>query len=288
MTIDDPRDPVATARHNLARGTPAVIVRVAATKGSAPRESDALMAVTHDSSAGTIGGGQLEWLAIAHARKILSGKAAPGDIAGETPRDIDVALGPEIGQCCGGRVRLEFRLADAGLLDRLAAAQARRTELRPQVLIFGAGHTGRALAQAMAPLPLRVMLVDERPDTLADLPQGVDAIAAVLPESQVAAAAPASAFVAMTHLHSLDFQIVAAALKRGDAAYCGMIGSKTKRAVFESWFADQGFDRALAASLACPIGGNAVADKRPEVIAAMTAAEILAALYSAASNHGSG
>jgi xanthine dehydrogenase accessory factor len=267
-------------RATAGRDEPAIVARVAATRGSAPREGDAWMTIARDRAAGTIGGGQLEWLAIEHARKILSGAASPGRIS--------VALGPEIGQCCGGRVELDFRMADSLLLGDLEKEAAAALSRLPHVLIFGAGHTGKALARAISPLPVRASLIDERPDQLAGLPGTVRPVASALPESEVASAPPASAFVAMTHLHSLDFQIVAAALLRGDAAYCGMIGSSTKRAVFESWFAEQGHDRALAAKLTGPIGGTSVRDKRPEVIAAMTAAEILAALYEGASSQGSG
>lgn len=262
------------------RGEPVVIVRVAETKGSAPRGDDAWMAVAKDRTAATIGGGQLEWLAIAHARAILDAAAVSGRIS--------VALGPEIGQCCGGRVELEFRMADPAALAELEHEAAGMISRFAQVLIFGAGHTGKALAKAMSPLPVKVSLIDERPEQLAGLPDAVRSVASALPESDVRSAPPGSAFVAMTHLHSLDFQIVAAALLRNDAAYCGMIGSGTKRAVFESWFEEQGHDRALAGNLVCPIGGTAVRDKRPEVIAALTAAEILAALYARSSSQGSG
>ena len=100
-----------------------------------------------------------------------------------------------------------------------------------------------------------------------------------MPEEVVRNAPPGSAFVAMTHSHSLDFLIAAEALARGDAAYCGMIGSATKRAVFAGWLAEHDLDRRLAGKLVCPIGGSVVRDKRPEVIAALTAAEILTALH---------
>ena len=82
----------------------------------------------------------------------------------------------------------------------------------------------------------------------------------------------------MTHDHSLDFLITAEALRRGEGAYVGMIGSATKRALFMNWLEDNGHGRDLGDSLTCPIGGSAVKDKRPEVIAALTAAEILGVL----------
>ena len=247
-----------------------MLVRVAAVRGSAPRDNDAVMSVTAGEMAGTIGGGQLEWLAIAKAREMLADRSQVAS--------MDVALGPEIGQCCGGRVRLDFEPVDAPLLGALEMqASAQKREL-PQVLVFGAGHTGKALARALAPLPLITMLIDSRPEAVEGFHHGGAVVASAMPESEVRKAPPNSVFVAMTHSHNLDFLITAEALARGDAAYCGMIGSATKRAVFLSWLAENGYDKSLGEKLTCPIGGSTVRDKRPEVIAALTAAEILAAL----------
>ena len=91
--------------------------------------------------------------------------------------------------------------------------------------------------------------------------------------------APAgTAFVVLTHDHALDFLIVAEALKRKDAAYVGMIGSKTKKATFRSWYLKSaGGNEADFSRLVSPIGGDGVKDKRPAVIAALAAAEIMTA-----------
>ena len=90
---------------------------------------------------------------------------------------------------------------------------------------------------------------------------------------------PGSAFVVLTHDHALDFLIVAEALKRRDAAYVGMIGSKTKKATFRNWFLKTaGGTEDDLSRLVSPIGGDAVRDKRPAVIAALAAAEIMTAL----------
>ena len=94
----------------------------------------------------------------------------------------------------------------------------------------------------------------------------------------VAQAPSGSAFLVLTHDHALDFLILKEALARRDAAYVGMIGSKSKRATFKSWFIREGGDERHASRLVCPMGGAAVKDKRPEVIAALTAAEVLTAL----------
>ncbi len=234
------------------------------------------MAVTAEAIAGTIGGGQLEWMAIARAREMLA--------AGETATKMDIPLGPEIGQCCGGRVELSLsRLTDPSLAELRRETDGDAAQLL-HVLVFGAGHTGKALARALEPLPLRAMLIDERPGSLDGFSTSIETVLTPVPEQAVRDAPPGSAFVAMTHSHSQDFLIIAEALKRGDAAYCGMIGSATKRAVFVNWLEGEGFGRSLADSLTCPIGGSAVRDKRPEVIAAMTAAEIIAALYASGSS----
>jgi xanthine dehydrogenase accessory factor len=265
-----------------AAGVPSVLVTVAAVRGSAPREQGAAMAVSHSRIAGTIGGGRLEWDAIERARAILQGEAEPGF--------ADIALGPQIGQCCGGNVRLEFRPLDAGRLLALRAEAGRERDFLPQVFVFGAGHTGKAIAAALAPLPVEARLIDTRPQAFEGYDCPIAAVVTALPEAQIGKARPGAAHVVLTHDHGLDFLIAATALASGDAAYVGMIGSATKRAVFSSFLKDHGHGAELAARLVCPIGGSAVRDKRPQVIAALTVAEILTALaaYSDAMVQGSG
>src|SRR5690606_37041309 len=109
---------------------------------------------------------------------------------------------------------------------------------------------------------------------LESVPAGVATKLTPVPEEVVASAPPGSAFVVLTHEHSLDFLIVAAALAREDAAYVGMIGSKTKKATFRSWYLKTaGGSQAAFQRLVSPIGGDTVVDKRPPVIAALAAAE---------------
>ncbi len=92
-------------------------------------------------------------------------------------------------------------------------------------------------------------------------------------------AQPGTAFVILTHDHALDFLIAREVLARGDAAYVGMIGSRTKRVSFERWLAETETEAGNAApsaeALVSPIGAAGRPDKRPEVIAAFVAAEIL-------------
>ena len=270
MTDEKPKGLATKAHALLERGMPAILVSVAEARGSTPRDAGAWMAVTPTDVLGTIGGGQLEWLVTGKAREML--------VAGDAgPAEQDMPLGPEINQCCGGKVRLRFETLSP---DALARLTRKAGETRNHVQIHGAGHTGRALARALALLPVETRLVDVRPESLKDLPEAVTATCLAMPEQAVCDALPGTAFVVLTHSHDLDFLIAAEALCRGDAAYVGMIGSKTKRAVFTGWLGENGHEAKLAGGLTCPIGlaasgGAKIADKRPEVIAALVAAELM-------------
>lgn len=247
-----------------------VLIEVTDVRGSAPRDAGAWMLVARDMIFRTIGGGQLEYMAIDHARKILAGgKDSP----------MDVPLGPEIGQCCGGRVGLSFRRVNRGLAEELIAKVDAEIATRPHVYIFGAGHVGDALAYTLSLTPVRVILVDTREAELmaVDAP-GVETCLAAMPEQVVRSAPPGSAFIVLTHDHALDFLIVTEALQRDDAVYVGMIGSKTKKATFKNWLKREIGRAELFENLVCPVGGSVVKDKRPEVIAALAAAEILTAV----------
>ncbi|WP_114390791.1 xanthine dehydrogenase accessory protein XdhC [Notoacmeibacter marinus] len=254
----------------IASGMGAVLVSVAETKGSTPRETGARIIVTEDATLGTIGGGALEFRAIDKARQML----AAGGSAKET---MDLPLGPEIGQCCGGRVVLSLRTVDRAMLEDLREELTRRQSGQPIVLIFGGGHVGTALARALAPLPFRTRMIETRADVLpADLPVPHSVLA--MPEQEVRTAPAGSAVVVLTHDHALDYLIVSEALRRDDLAYVGLIGSKTKRATFENRWRREGHAALAMQRLVCPIGGDAVKDKRPEVIAALAVAEIATAL----------
>ena len=249
----------------------AIVAEVTAVRGSAPREAGAFMLISPTAIAGTIGGGALEYMVIDRARQVLRSGAA-GD-------DLDIPLGPEIGQCCGGRVDIAMRRLDASRAAELIEAAELEAAFRPHVYLFGAGHVGRALTRALSLLPLHVHVVDTRPDELLGLPEGVDAIAAPMPEAVIRSAPIGSAFVILTHDHALDFMIALEALRRVDSPYVGMVGSQTKRAKFASWYRAEGGDPNALDRLVLPIGGAAfpagLGDKRPEVIAALAAAEIM-------------
>lgn len=185
---------VEAACHHLAACTCLVRVTVVGLRGSAPRDAGATMLVDAQRTIGTVGGGHLEWRAIALAREALEDANVPA------VRCIDLVLGPDLGQCCGGRVELWLErltrrdidwLSEAAnrlhtgraatlvtdmkygtvshrLLASLPGARLRLVHgvaadfgllepllrVRPALYIFGAGHVGQALVRLMAELAL--------------------------------------------------------------------------------------------------------------------------------------
>ncbi|MEN3792361.1 xanthine dehydrogenase accessory protein XdhC [Fulvimarina sp. MAC3] len=246
-----------------------IAVTLTRVRGSSPRGEGTEMFVSAEGLWGTIGGGQLEFRAIEAARRMLRDA--------ELIRVIDLPLGPEIGQCCGGRVEITLRRMRASD-KRAACARVREaTENRPNVYILGAGHVGRGLADLFQHLPVRCILVDQRAQEVGLCSAKVEMRVSAMPEIDVAHAPKGSAFIVLTHDHGLDFLLASAALERRDASYVGMIGSATKRAKFRSWMRENS-NAEVFDDLVCPIGGNGSRDKRPHVIAAFVIAEVMAAL----------
>jgi xanthine dehydrogenase accessory factor len=252
----------------VAAQSAAIVAELARVRGSSPRDEGAFMVIAPDAMIGTIGGGALEYMVVARARQALRDD--------EEPEGLDIPLGPEIGQCCGGRVEVSLRRLTKARAKELMTRLEKAERQLPHVYLFGSGHVGKALARALAALPVWVHAVDTRPYELSDLPEGVEAIAHPMPEAVVRSAPEGSSYVILTHDHALDFLIAAEALKRDDAPYVGMVGSRTKRAKFSSWYLSEaaGTDERLR-RLVLPIGDFGLLDKRPEVIAALAAAEIM-------------
>lgn len=255
----------------LTRHGPVIRVTLTRVRGSSPREAGTEMFVAKDGLWGTIGGGQLEYMAIDEARAMLRD--------GKTRSGMNVPLGPEIGQCCGGRV--EIALVRMSMTDIHTALQTenRTNSARPHVYVMGAGHVGRALAAQFQHLPVRCILIDSRAEELALCHADVEIRQCVLPEADIDNAPVGSAFIVLTHDHALDFLLTSAALARSDAAYVGMIGSATKRTKFRNWARDH-CDGQPIENLNCPIGASGSRDKRPDVIAAFVVAEVMTELTS--------
>jgi xanthine dehydrogenase accessory factor len=332
----------------VAPGVPCALVTVVRVEGSAPREVGASMLVTPTDVLGSVGGGRLEYAAIASARGMLAENATAPSVERH-------ALGPGLGQCCGGAVTLwtavlggdaassawyralarARRSGEAAALvtvvasageaapcgarfvvtadgiegpmlapalacavaavarARLASGHAACVDVgvpgasltvlvepgsrRTHVVVFGAGHVGRALVPILATLPMSVTWVDSRADAFPERPPvGVGCLVVPEPEDEVDSAPPGASFVVLTHDHALDLRLAEAILRRGDHAYFGLIGSATKRARFVRRLRARGVAAERIESMRCPIGLPGVGGKSPGEIAVAIAAELLA------------
>lgn len=278
-------------------------VVIAAFKGSSPREVGAAMLVWAEGQSGTIGGGALEWQATARARAMLD--------QGGLRLDHE-ALGPKLGQCCGGAVTLLTEVYHAGNLPAPAPVIARALDGSAQPLavkrlidrargqgqtpaaqllqgwmiepiarpsrdlwIWGAGHVGRALVAVLAPLPgLAITWVDTAPDRFpAEMPGNVKALPVADPALAVALAPESAEHLILTYSHALDLELCHRLLSHGFTA-CGLIGSASKWARFRGRLAALGHAPASIARIDCPIG-NPTLGKHPQAIAISVAGSFL-------------
>ncbi len=278
-----------------AKGEPAILVVVANTKGSVPREAGAWMIVSAERATGTIGGGHLELKSIELARSLIAGATSCATLR-------QFPLGPALGQCCGGAVEIAFvpvTANDRAWLDELhevertggtfmlrrvldtGATLALPLTFDPwHVWVFGAGHVGKAIVDVLGALPCTVTWVDSRD---AQFPATAPANAVILetdsPADEVRDIPPGADVLVLTHSHALDLEICAALIARDDLAYIGVIGSDTKAATFRKRFEQRGRSGTEIARMICPIGQQrgqtALKSKHPGVIAVGVAADLI-------------
>jgi xanthine dehydrogenase accessory factor len=314
-----------TVIRSLQTSDAVVRVVIASVRGSSPREAGTCMLVERERVLGTIGGGQLEWSAIATARGLLTQSSHVAQVH-------KLTLGPQLSQCCGGAVELWFEryLAEDVALLRVAADAAtrgptvlvtslaagsvqRRIELRagtpfefvrehnaamlrerldevqPQVWLYGAGHVGQALARVLITLPLQLTWIDSRRELLpADISERVHTLLANDPVSTVAEAPVGTRFLVMTHSHPLDYALSKAVLERNDRPWIGVIGSKSKSVRFRSRLLREGLSHEQADRLVCPIGIDGIDSKLPAAIAVAVAAQLLQMLAAPARSRSQG
>ena len=144
------------------------------------------------------------------------------------------------------------------------------------IVLFGAGHVGKAVVRVLAELPCRITWVDARQDCFPDeIPYNVTCVTANSPEYEVDEAPADAYFLVMTHSHPLDQAICERILSRDDFKYFGLIGSKSKRKKFEKRFRASGISAHTFGKMTCPIGIAGVSGKHPAEIAIAVAAELL-------------
>jgi xanthine dehydrogenase accessory factor len=256
----------------------AVLVTVQGHRGSVPREAGAWMAVFADVALGTIGGGHLEWQAMAEARSRLQ------DTTGATV--MRYALGPSLGQCCGGEVHLRYDRVSVANLPELRQRFDAEKNLRPQVALFGGGHVGAALVRILGSLPLQVRWIDSRDEIFpAQVPENVACEHSDPVQAAVNTLAAGTHVLIMSFSHAEDLDVVAACLSRqlaqADLGLVGLIGSQSKWATFRHRLEARGFGAQALSQVTCPIGLPGITGKAPEVIAVAIAAQLLLELSQA-------
>jgi len=286
-------------RDLLADGDAAVLVTVIAARGSTPREEGAWLALGHGGFAGTIGGGALEFEAMARAKRLIDEDVPWRRLV------LDQSLGPGLGQCCGGHVQLLFERispAEMAVLESLPEDRptwhplvsgekvhisagpgddAKAGYLRPArplsraLFVYGAGHVGRAVMAVTGDLGFTRYWVDIHPDRFpATMPDDVKMLVATDP-ARAAGQAPAGAVhLVMTHSHALDQAICETLMQKAVFGFLGLIGSATKEARFKRRLAETGIDKAMLEKLVCPVGIRSVKGKDPARVALSIAAQL--------------
>lgn len=243
----------------------AIYVEITGTRGSAPRDAGTAMKVTSDSTEGTIGGGALEYAAIARARHLLA--------TGDDEESRTIPLGPSLGQCCGGAVTLRYTRAPRQTDRAGGTVHWRMADYPPRepLWIWGAGHVGRAVVAACPPQVFEITWVDSDADRFPQV--GYDNVTKI-PTAEMpllAARAPSDAHhLIFTYSHDIDLALCAALL-RCRAASIGLIGSETKRARFFKRLRAMGLE---PGGITCPIGDKTLG-KAPDQIAHGTVQSLL-------------
>ena len=291
------------ARDRIASDGAVVRASLIGVKGSAPREAGATMLITRDDIWQTIGGGSLEFEVMRRARVMLA------EADGPWPRQVmRAALGPDMGQCCGGQVKVLLEWFGPDQDEALAALAGCRAVLHPldgdqppsdagdapigmaragkgfvapvavpgrPVFVYGAGHVGRALAPHLVALQLDLHWVDIAAARFPEeIPSGAWRVVAADP-TVIAAHAPADALhLVITHNHDLDEAICHRILSGDGFARLGLIGSATKAARFRSRLGKAGIDTAALDRLVCPVGLASITGKHPARVALSIAAGV--------------
>jgi xanthine dehydrogenase accessory factor len=244
-----------------------VLVTLTAVRGHAPREPGAKMVVAADRTWGSIGGGNLEAVAVSRARRLLQeGRRAPETL----PVSLSEKASAEYGvQCCGGEVTV--------LLEPLPVP--------PVVAVFGIGHVGLELARILSRLDLDLHLVDTRPDQLSPERLAVLADARarvhvhrdvpVLPEIVLPELPRGAHVLVMTHDHAEDAALCDAALRCAGLGSIGLIGSAAKWARFRARLTAEGHAPEAIDRITTPIGLPGISGKDPATIAVSIAAALI-------------
>ncbi len=245
-----------------------VLAEVVETAGSVPRHAGARMLLAPDGSfSGTVGGGALEYRVQQDMLAVLqtgAGLQKTYSLGGG---------GEDTGAICGGSAVLSLRLLDAPE----AAELLKSLPAPPRVLLYGAGHVGKALADTLHLLDIPVTVADQRPALLS--PERFPFAERLLcpMDSAPMDPKPGDLIVIMTHGHSFDYALLRRAMET-EAGYIGVMASRKKAEIFRARLKEEGVSpEDIARRLHCPIG-LAIHAETPAEIAVSIAGEIISLL----------
>ena len=301
---------IAAANHLLSEKQMIAHAIIISVRGSAPREIGANMLISDAQIWNTIGGGSLEFEVMRVARELIQkNNLKPTALYRKV---INLALGPDMGQCCGGNVKVLLEILSRPDIDKLLKYSdkalplvhplksgipievSNSTDIRKfdnslkneffvlpiekkldPLFIYGAGHVGRALVKIIDNLDFDIHWVDIDEKRFPEGSAFNFSKVIALDPSLIASHAPNNAYhVIITHSHPLDEAICFALLSKNQFRFCGLIGSKTKNARFRSRLSKMGIIDEQLTRLTCPIGIDEINSKQPVKVAISIAAQL--------------
>ena len=257
-------DKIKIVRNNI------ILATIIKAKGSVPRNENVSMAISSSKQYGTIGGGELEYQVIKESNDLLNNLDCNQKI-------IELPLGPTLGQCCGGFVKIQLSKFKNGKNLLL------KHDLKEQIInqnqnlyIFGAGHVANALLSKLDGVGFNIFVIDSRENFISKI--NTDYVFPILAKDHtiiIKNAPSKSYYLVLTHSHQLDLSICDSILKKNNFTFIGLIGSKTKKIRFKKRLIEIGHDENSIDKIECPIGIRSIEGKEPDVIAISIIARLL-------------
>ena len=243
--------------HNINFNNEIVKGKILDVKGSSPNNIDDIILISQDTIFGTIGGGNLEYLVIDQAKKILNKKVKN--------KILSIPLGPGIGQCCGGYVQIELSLHKNS--KNALKNESLKKNIKPNLYIFGSGHIGQAIISKLENINFNTFIIDSREDYLNMTNiKDINYLLSKKPWEIVSKLDDNSYFIVLTHSHDFDLKILNAVLKKNNT-FVGLIGSMTKKKRFYKRLINNGHNKSIVEKIECPIGIDIGNSKDPNEIA---------------------
>lgn len=150
------------------------------------------------------------------------------------------------------------------------------SQSRFRLKLFGAGHIAQAIVSILQDADCEITWIDNRDNIFPkNIPFNVTTVETDTPECEIDSLSAGCYILIMTHCHQLDLRLCHQVLKQHDFAFCGLIGSTSKRHRFKKKLLARGVAERAISRLTCPIGIDNINGKLPQQIAISVAAQLL-------------